>query len=225
MLPRLPGHDADFTFELTGNRGAALVTRNLTYPEDTELETAFETYTKRHYNSWVEFARHKQVGDKIHPILVSGFDMTRDFSTVVYSNEDALTSHSAIPIQMFRSTPPTFKGTWRASFPVDTNEGLQRRSSSLGGRSGVSFRHKPNQCVFIRYYTMRWRNWFSIYGDVVRGGAGSPRSDNGDTGSGSDTARNPPQVWFLLFSSVSTLNFAPRWNMTAGMPLEITYSE
>ena len=224
MPPRLLGHDADFTFELTGNRGAALVTRNLTCPEDTELETAFETYTKCHYNSWVEFARHKQCGDKIHPILVSGFDMTRDFSMVVYSNEDALTPHSAIPIQMFRSTPPTFKGTWRASFPVDTNEGLQRRSS-LGGLSGASFRHRPNQCVFIRYYTMRWRKWFPMYRDVVRGGAGSSGSNNEDTGSWSDTVRNPPHVWFLLPLSVSPLNFAPRWNMTAGMPLEITYSE
>jgi hypothetical protein len=59
MPPRPLEPGASFSFELTGNRGAALVTKYSTYREDSLLESVFERYTKRHYASWVAFARHK----------------------------------------------------------------------------------------------------------------------------------------------------------------------
>jgi len=49
---RLPEHATIFSFELTGDRGAALVTRHETRSEDTLLEAGFERYIKLHYKSW-----------------------------------------------------------------------------------------------------------------------------------------------------------------------------
>jgi len=189
--PSPPEHDANFSFELTGDHGAALVTRHQTFPEDTGLETAFETYTKRHYESWVEFARLKGYGDDTHPVLVSGFDMTRDFAMVVYSKEDdALVSDDTIAIPMFAYISPPFLGTWRSGFPVYTNEGPQQRSphprgrgvctppSKSGGAGSVT--NESDQCVFIRYYTMRWRKWLPMFPKVIRAGAGPHDLGSGD---------------------------------------------
>ena len=266
--PRPSEHDAHFSFELTGDRGAALVTRHQTFPEDTGLETAFETYTKRHYKSWVEFARRKGYGNDIHPVLVSGIDMTRDFSMVVYSKEDdALTSNNTVAIPMFACIFPPFLGTWRSGCPIDTNEGPQESGpSSLTRavdalysrlRGAETAANKSNQCVFIRYYTMRSRKWMPMLPKVIRAGAGphdlGPGDNRGDTlpelgvqydaehlesgdedlgpqwGPTTDDTSSGSNivvryVWFLLSPSAPTLNFAPRRNMTAGMPLQITYS-
>jgi len=110
-ISRLPKHGTKFLFELTGDRGAALVTRHQTISEDASLETAFEVYTKRHYKSWVEFARHKQYGNDVRPFLVSGFDMTRDFAMVAYSNRGHLFEpNDTIAIPMFASTLLLFRG-------------------------------------------------------------------------------------------------------------------
>ena len=191
MLPRPPEHDAHFSFELTGDCGAALVTRHQTYPEDTGPETEFETYTKRHYKSWVKFARCKGYRNDIHPVLVFGFDMTRDFSMVVYSKEDdALVSDDTIAIPMFASISPPFLGTWRSGFPVHTKEGPLKHSPHPPGRdvctpplqSGgpVSITNESDQCVFIRYYTMRWRKLLPMFPKVIRAGAGPHDLGSGD---------------------------------------------
>jgi len=71
-------------------------------------------YAKRHYKSWVEFARHKQYGNDVRPFLVSGFDMTRDFAMVAYSNRGHhFESNDTIAIPMFASTSSPLQGTWR----------------------------------------------------------------------------------------------------------------
>ena len=72
----------DFSFELTGDRGAALTTRHLTYNEDSQSDSVFKIYTKRHYKSWVKFASDKGYGEDLRPVLVSGFDMTKDFAMI-----------------------------------------------------------------------------------------------------------------------------------------------
>jgi len=193
--PRLLEHDASFSFELTGDRGAALVTRHDICPEDTPFETAFEAYIKRHYKSWVEFAHRKHPTNDTHPVLVSGFDMTRDFSAVVYSNEDdTLISDDTTATPMFASTPPPFLGTWRSGFPIHTNEGPQQHSLPSRGRgtctpssqlAGVgSVTNESNQCVFIRYYTMRWKKWLPMFPKVIQAGAGPHDLGPGDNTGG-----------------------------------------
>ena len=60
-----------FSFNLTGNHGATLRTRYLTYMEDARSESTFESHVKCHYESWVAFARDKECGDDVRPTLVS----------------------------------------------------------------------------------------------------------------------------------------------------------
>jgi len=63
------------------------------------------TPTKCHYNSWIEFARGKgHQGRDVHPVLVTGFNMTTDFSVVAYPNEDGISSANNTPFPMFN--PP-----------------------------------------------------------------------------------------------------------------------
>ena len=221
--PRLPEPGADFSFVLTGDHGAALVTRHRTSPEDihTKSETAFETYIKDNYESWIDFARHKGFGNDVNPVLVSGFDMTRDFSTVAYSREeDALVSPSDTPTRMFPSTPPNFQGEWRASFPPNANNGPKQPSPSSSGTDGAGrYSYRSSQCVFLRYYTMRLRKWFPRGSKLIRNSAVSPGA-----GSESDIVQNSPHVRSLPSISVSFLNSVSRRTMTAGMPLQTTYS-
>lgn len=67
------GPGLKMTFELTSNQGAALMANHPTYREDAERERNFRLYTKRHYESWVDFARKQGHGDdEIKPVLVTG---------------------------------------------------------------------------------------------------------------------------------------------------------
>ena len=74
------------SFQLTGGQGAALLTKHPTYREDARLERNFEEYTKENYDYWVAFARERG-HPNIELILVTGVDMTRDFSMISYSND------------------------------------------------------------------------------------------------------------------------------------------
>ena len=183
--PLEPG--AKFSFELTGKRGAALVTKYPTYRKDTMLESAFESYTKHHYESWVAFARHKQYGNDIQPVLVSGFDMTRDFAMVAYSNEDAsLESDLTIAVPVLGSASASLWGTWHTRCSPHTNVGPQQLDP-LPRERAVDFPSSPlteagsiefDQCVFVRYYTMRLRRW--MFPKVIRAGAGPHDLGSGD---------------------------------------------
>ena len=182
---------AGFSFELTGNRGAALVTKYPTYREDSLLESAFEKYTKRHYESWVAFARDKQYGDDVQPVLISGFDMTRDFAMVAYSNENtSIEADLTISVPALASASAAVWGTWRARCSPHTNYGPQEcippsseqaadlSSLQLTGTSRIL--SEFNQCVFVRYYTMRIRGLFALFPKVIRAGAGPHDLGPGD---------------------------------------------
>ena len=175
-------HEADIgspmqsqSFELAGNRGAALVTKYPIYKEDAMMETAFEEYTKRHYESWVAFARNKQSGDDVRPILVSGFDMTKDFAMVAYSYEDTpLEPDLMTAVPMVASTSASMWGMWYTQRLPHTNYGPQEctplaqtvDTSSLQLEEAETVPDPVRQCVFIRYYTMRRR--FGLFPKVIR---------------------------------------------------------
>ena len=187
--PLEPG--ASFSFELTGNRGAALVTKYPTYREDSLLESAFERYTKCHYESWVAFARHKDYGNDVQPVLISGFDATRDFAMVAYSNEStSVESDLTIAVPMLASASATLWGTWRTRCSPHTNYGPQECSPPPPGRA-INFPSLQsaeasripsefNQCVFIRYWTMRMRGRLALFPKVIRAGAGPHDLGPGD---------------------------------------------
>ena len=154
-----------FSFEITEKQGAALVTKDHTYRADVVRRAAFEEYTKRHYISWVTFARNKQHGSDIKPVLISGIDMTREFAMMAYSNNGTkLSSTFTISVPLLASASASVWGKWETQGIVHTNCGPQicplPPLPAAQGPSDIRTREIPkqyNQCVFIRYYTMRWR--------------------------------------------------------------------
>ena len=177
-----------FSFELTENRGAALVTKCETHRVDTLVESGFRRYTKRHYQSWVTFASEKDYGDDVRPVLVSGLDMTKDFAMVAYSDDStSLGADLTIAVPSLASASASLWGTWRTRCSPHTNHGPQEYSLSrraiefpLQRAEVVNIPNGFNQCVFIRYYAMRPRMPFSLFPKVIRAGAGPHDPGSGD---------------------------------------------
>ncbi|KAF9785279.1 hypothetical protein BJ322DRAFT_1020835 [Thelephora terrestris] len=113
-----------------GGEGALLLTKYPTYRENVERVGDFEEYIRKHYDSWVEFARqngHGGGGD-LNPVLVTGVDRTRDFVMLCYSkdDEDVLDCEFTTPIPGV-----TDYGKWNKTGLVHTNHGPQTLRSPL----------------------------------------------------------------------------------------------
>ena len=169
--------------ELTGDRCAALATRHRTYNEDSHLDTEFSEYTKRHYRSWVKFASDKKYGKNLRPILVSGFDMAKDFAMMAYSNNHtSAQSDATFSTPMFGSVQPeSASWTWRTTCIPHIKHGPQNLDppdlpALQSGAGGCSTEF--NQCVFIRYYTMRE----GLFPKVIRANAGPHNLGSGGNG-------------------------------------------
>lgn len=177
-----------FSFEITEDRGAALATKHKTYVLDAQVESEFEDYTKRHYASWEKFARDKRYGDLTRPVLVSGFDMTKDFAMVAYSNDgSSLGASLIITVPTLVTASASISGTHRTRCSPHTNYGPQEdrllthqraiESEFPEGNVPIEF----DQCVFLRYYSMRPRTLFAAFPKVIKAGAGPhnlPSRDN-----------------------------------------------
>ena len=169
------------SFELTDKRGAALVTKHQTFREDIELESTFEAYTKRHYDSWVRFARETGHGNNVKPVIVTGIDMTKDFAMIAYANNHVrLRSEFTMSVPMVGSASASAWGTWRTEGLVHTNCGPQlcrppspTQTTDLTPSDSaytVTIPDGYNQCVFVRYFTIRKRAL--IFPTVIRAAAG-----------------------------------------------------
>ena len=195
--PRFLEPGASFAFELTEKQGAALVTKCRTYREDAELEFAFEEYTKRYYNSWVAFARRARHGGDVKPVLVTGIDMTRDFAMIAYSNTGThLSCEFNASVPLIGSANASVWGTWNVRGLVHTNSGPQlcsppspnAQDQDPSDANQVSvIPNEYNQCVFIRYYTMRRRAF--LFPKVIKAGAGPH-----DLGSGNNHNETLPEL-------------------------------
>ncbi|KAF9777464.1 hypothetical protein BJ322DRAFT_573293 [Thelephora terrestris] len=150
---------ASFSFELTGDRGAALTTRHSTYNEDSQLDSEFKEYTKRHYKSWVQFARDKKYGKDLRPVLVSGSDMAKDFAMMAYSSNrstcDLPDENFSTP--MFGSASASLSWLWRTACSPHVKHGPQQRRPpssiappSTESRAADGPANEFNQCVFVR---------------------------------------------------------------------------
>lgn len=169
-------------FELTRKQGAALITKHPTYREDIEREATFESYIKRHYNSWIEFARWRGDGENIRPVLVTGVDLTREFATVAYSdNQTRMECEFSAAVPGIASTSVSVWGSWQTQGLVHTNCGPHptrgSRSSSESPALESEIPDEHTQCVFIRYYTIRKRVFFPI---VLKAGAGPHQLPKGN---------------------------------------------
>ena len=170
------------------------MTKSLTHREDIQLAGNFEKYVKDHYDSWVAFARDSGHGNDVKPVLVTGVDMTKDFAMMCYTTNDVnLTSE-------FTTSAPgvgSVWGTWRATGSVHTNCGpypcyspspTQTTDPMLSGNSDAeAVSDEDNQCVFVRYYTVRKRLGIPR---VIRAAAGP--HDLGPGGHGN--RETPPEV-------------------------------
>ena len=199
------------SFRLTEGRGAALVTNYPTYREDIRQAGTFEKYTKEHHASWVAFARETGHGD-VNPILVTGVDRTRDFALLCYS-----TNRDDLRCEFKRSAPSVAsgRGTWRKTGSIYTNHGPQLRrppSSPPSGNNRTERRSDEdeyNQCIFVRYFTVRKK--FGVF-RVIKAAAGP--HDPGKRGR--DGERSPLQARCNSDSNPdgvsNVLNIEDRWS-------------
>lgn len=155
----------------------------------------FDSYTDRHYDSWVEFARRKRYGKDVKPVLVYGIHMTRDFAMAAYAYEDiSVQAGLAADVPSLTSINTSLWCTWHTRYPPHTNHGPQDRAlPSPEQAMDVSFLQQTqgeispgpfNQCVFVRYYTKRPRGPLGLFPKVIRAGAGPHNLGPGDNTGG-----------------------------------------
>ncbi|KAF9790499.1 hypothetical protein BJ322DRAFT_393495 [Thelephora terrestris] len=179
----------------SGEKGALLLTKYPMYREDVEREGHFKEYTRKHYNSWVEFARQNGHGDgDLNPVLVTGVDRTRDFVMLCYSkdNDRVINCEFTTPIPGANDY-----GKW--NFPdefVHTNHSPQTLRGPLPTQVTDPTSSGDNdpetisdQHVFIRYFTVRKRLWVPM---VIKASAGPHELGGG--GYGYDDDGSPLEV-------------------------------
>ena len=185
--PVEPG--AKIAFELTNKQGAALITKYPTYREYAQRTNRFETYTKRHYESWVAFAADQDHPKDAKPVIVTGVYLTREFATYAYSdNKTRMECEFSATLPAVASTSVSAWGSWHTQGSVCTNCGplpiprSRRSSESPAPESEIP--EEYTQCVFIRYFTMR--KWFNIIPTVIKAGAGPHQLPKGNRDSGEE---------------------------------------
>lgn len=170
-----PGSSIQLQFK--ERRGAALVTKYQTYKENIQAVGTFNKYVKENYASWVEFAREEGHGD-VNPVLVTGLDRTKDFAMMCYSNHD-----NGLECEFKTSTSEVASGsawgTWQTTKFIHMNHGPQLCSppssanaeglTPPGDHRAETASDEYNQCVFVRYFTMRTRLGIP---KVIKAGAG-----------------------------------------------------
>ena len=148
-------------------------------------------YIKQHYESWVDFARENDHPEDVRPILVAGVDLTREFATVAYSdNQTRVECEFSAALPGVASTSVSVWGSWHTAGLVHTNCGPYPtwESPSSGESSALEpeIQDEYTQCVFIKYYifhkrhTIRKRLFLPI---VLKAGAGPhqlPKRDRED---------------------------------------------
>ena len=164
--------------------------------------------------------------------------MTKDFAMAAYSYEDvSLESDLTVAAPMLISASASLWGTWRTRYQPHTNYGPQEcappppeqamDNPSLRLTGGGIIPSTFNQCIFVRYYTMRSRGPLWLFPKVIRAGAGPHDLGSGDNAGDifpalvaqSDTEmiddfgvepdvviRNTPDVWFPQYCIVFALN-------------------
>lgn len=116
--------------------------------------------------------------------------MTRDFAMMAYSNNSTrLSTEFTTSVPLLASASGAAWGTWHTQGLVHTNCGPQLCSppspDTLDLTSAGAIEITPNeynQCVFIRYYTMRKRAL--MFPKIIRAAAGPHNLDSGDNQDG-----------------------------------------
>ena len=138
------------------------MTKSRTYIKDTQAKSRFEDYATKHRDSWHEYASSEGMPRDVHPILVTGFDVTGDFTMMAYSNRDESHETSltidvpitpalgSLQVQMTGGSGTLFHQSW--SEPRSESATDPPSDPRVPPDGFKSF-------VFIRYYTGRTRGW------------------------------------------------------------------
>jgi len=137
-----------------------LITKHPIYRERIERDHEFADYAKKHYASWVNFAREQKHQGDVRPILVTGVSLAPEFATVAYSDNRGPRAgcefSTALPD--IASASASGWGTWSVAGLVHTNCGPdppeQNPRPSPGYAPGSEIPNECTQCVFIDYYTI-----------------------------------------------------------------------
>ena len=142
------------SFDLTGEKGAIFLAKDPVYRENARRLGAINAYMREHYASWVVFARKNGYGD-VNPVLITGVDRTKDWAMLCYSN-----NAEVLKCKFTTSTPPApVWGMWDKPGFVHAKSGPQPRRPPSGNDLTETVSDKYNQCVFVRYWTLRSRSW------------------------------------------------------------------
>ena len=150
--------------------GAALVARHPIHWKESpdSSRDLFDQYLHNNYDHWLELTKAKKIPRGVRPVLVSGFDLAKDFVTVSYPSRGSASLKFKKPITepMFKSISPPFQGKWCfRSVPH-----IQERAST-----------ECNQCIFVRCHNMRRRDEIP---KNIRGAAGPHDLGSGDNEGG-----------------------------------------
>lgn len=167
------GPGGKVAFEIVSKQGAALITSHQTYHEQLVKMLNYRCYIKKHYQSWVDFAREKQFGDDIKPFLVTAVDLTKEWAAIAYSGEQThMRCEFSVGTPAVASASATVWGSWDTPDLVHKNCGPDHIQPFEGIDEGYASRWIPedyNQCVFIEGYTIRKRFFIPL---VMKAGAG-----------------------------------------------------
>jgi hypothetical protein len=212
-----PGASLDL--ELTRSEGAGFLTRFPIRCTDTLQDGTLKTYIKKHYDSWLEYARDPSQGfGEINPILVSGIDSARDWAMFTYStSHNHVSTELTIDVPAVASTWASFSATSLSCSGMKTNWGPEiaeleapsgttssieesdiRAANSAYPSSEVSrytmHHHHGNRITFIRGWRMKKRSYWIP--TVIRAEAEPrdlERKDDSDSGM-DDFVSDVPEV-------------------------------
>ena len=146
--------------------------------EDVERERKFVAYIKKHYESWVDFAREQDHGEDIKPVLVTGVDLTKEFAAIACSdNRTHMECEFSVGAPAAGSASRSAWGSWSTPGLVHTNCGPTQdhtrtrmiQDADESSVPGSAIQEDHNQCVFVRYYTIRTRLFVPL---LLKAGAG-----------------------------------------------------
>jgi hypothetical protein len=174
IINRTPGTTLEF--QIRGKAGAGLLTKNHTYSQFAVQLSRYKELMVRHCQSWHRFAASEGYDVKLQDIiLVTGVSLTQDWAMFAYNSR--VEREASIKFQvagMGSSTSAGVWGRWFSEQSIHENHGpIQIKSQNESGLGPFPLTStettstprlaanseaftENNQCVFIKYYQVRF---------------------------------------------------------------------
>jgi hypothetical protein len=165
------------------------MTKYPTYQEDLQLDRILQQAFTKYHRSWLAFAQDKGHAIELADlILVTGTDLTKDFSMLAFANAGGELS---VDFDVGAAQLASAWGSWRTVTSVHKNWGPQELTPPGSARLAIAAADPQLatpaddfcQCVFVRGFRMRERRL--LWPKIIKA-AGDPR----DLGDGDDRERD-----------------------------------